>query len=347
MDFNQMLTLNMGSYTRQFPLTNTFGNVYPVLDDRLLCGLFRIQDNEQVLDIGGGANPFRRANVVTEPFLAHNAHRSGLGVNKSFQYVECFAECLPFADQSFDFVISRQVFEHTESPRDACEEMMRVGKRGFIETPQKIYELLLGPNPSHNWFVTLRQDTLVFERRMFIRHPLRHLSLSAVPSSIEMQALAHWEIKNLSNVQYYWESRIKYDVIDHEGGFDYSNPDHAAQSHLDVALCSLRLGGFYLPQREADAQEAVRLKPDWALARNTLGVIQWKLGKTEEARKQFEAARLLDSRDEYRHNAALAAGGEPIVVDFEDALEMDERFYAKYSKADHFDIIGYLFGAHG
>ncbi|QHW33169.1 methyltransferase domain-containing protein [Paenibacillus rhizovicinus] len=346
MDFNKLLSLNMGNYTRQFPLKNSFGNVFPVLNDQLLSGFLQIDEKDTVLDIGGGSNPFHRANVVTEPFLNRNSHRGGMSVPASFDYVECFAEKLPFDDKSFDFVISRQVFEHTVSPKDACEEMMRVGKRGFIETPQKIFELLLGPNPSHNWFVTLQGDTIVFERRMFIRHPFRHLSMSAVPSSPEMQMLAHWEFKNISNVQYYWENRIKYEVIDHEGGFDYNNPDHASQSHLDVAICSLLLGGYYLPHREADALEAVRLKPDWALARNTLGVIQWKMGKLDKAKQAFEAALLLENRDEYRHNAALIEGDVPVVVDFEDTLGMDERFYAKYSKTGHFDMMSYLFKTH-
>ncbi|MBO7748428.1 methyltransferase domain-containing protein [Paenibacillus sp. MWE-103] len=346
MDFDRVFSVNLGSYTRQFPLKNSFGNVYPVLHDRILSELLRIGEHDVVLDIGGGSNPFQRANVVTEPYLAHNAHRAGWSVNPDVDYVECFAEKLPFPDKRFDFVLSRQVFEHTVSPKDACDEMMRVGRRGFIETPQKIFELLLGPNPSHNWFVSVRDDTLVFERRRFIRHPFRHLSLGAVPSSFEMQLLAHWEFKNLSNVQYYWEDRIRYEVRDREDGFDYTNPEHAAQAHLDVAICSLRLGGSYLPQREADAREAVRLKPDWALARNALGAIQWKMGHFAEAKRQFEAAAALDSRDEYRLNARLREGEEPVVVDFEDTLELDERFYAAYSKAGHFDMIAYLFQPH-
>ncbi|SFS68472.1 class I SAM-dependent methyltransferase [Paenibacillus sp. BC26] len=346
MDFNKLLSLNLGAYTRNIPLKNSFGNVYPVLNDELLTQMLDIQPGETVLDIGGGSNPFSRASTVTEPFLTHNAHRSGAGIDTRFDYVECFAEKLPFQDKSFDFALSRQVFEHTNSPSDACEEMMRVAKRGFIETPQKIFELLLGPNPSHNWFVSLQSDTIIFERRQFIRHPLGHLSLSAVPSSPELQVLTHWELKNLSNVQYYWDGVIKYEVFDDPNGFDYNNPDHASQSHLDVALCALRQGGHYLDHREADAREAVRLKPDWALARNTLGIILWRQGKLRDAEVEFANALQLDTREEYAHNAHLPAGDSPVLVSFEDTLAMDEAFYKRYSLSSYFDMNAYLHRPH-
>ena len=39
---------------------------------------------------------------------------------------------------------------------------MRVGKRGYIETPSKLGEVLLG-EPFHRWYVYMRDGALVFE----------------------------------------------------------------------------------------------------------------------------------------------------------------------------------------
>lgn len=347
MDFNGTVNLDFGKYMRQIPLTNSFGVVYPGVSDELLAFLFKITPDEKVLDIGGGDNPFSRADVVTEPFLHKSAHRSGRDILPGIRYVKCFAEKLPFADKSFDFAISRQVFEHVQSPGAACREIMRVAKRGFIETPRKKYELLFGPNPAHNWLISLRDNKLVFERRMFVRHPFRHIGLSAVPSSPEGQCLLHYEFANLTNVQFYWEDKFDYEVIDPPDGFDYSNPVHAAEAHLDLAICSLLHGGHFFTERASDAREAVRLKPDWALAHNTLGIILWKQNKFGQAKKAFAKAAELEKRDEFTYNAGLDNPSQkPVIVDFDDSLAIDEKFFGSYIRASSVNLIDLLYGEH-
>lgn len=337
-NFHQILFSDFGWYKRPIPLTNSFGVVYPVLADDILSTILNINGSDKVLDIGGGSNPFSKATVVTEPHLENNAHRSGLSIKTGVDYIQCVAEKLPFADKYFDFAIARQVFEHVNSPKDACDEMMRVAKRGFIETPYKNFELMFGPNPSHNWFVSVVDNVLIFERRNFVRHPFRHPGMSAVPSSPEGQFLLHWELKNVTNVQFYWEDSFEYKVIDSPDGFNYANPEHAAEAHLDVAICGLLQGGYYLSHRENDARAAIRLRPDWALAHNTLGVILWKQGKTNEALAEFTLAAELDELDEFKYNAGLHDSNlDPLIVDFDYALPIDEVFFSRY--VNHYSFI--------
>lgn len=347
MYFNKSVTVTDGVYSRLVPLTNSFGKVFPSLESDLMTLMTGIGPQERVLDIGGGANPFSRADVVTEPFPDNPSCRSGLAIKSDIKYVQCFAEKLPFGDRSFGFAMARQVFEHVNSPTHACREMIRVAARGFIETPRKEYELLSGPNPSHQWLVSVEGDALLFERRMFIRHPLRHIGLSLVPSSPEGQLIIHWEFKNLTNVQFYWEGEFDFQVTDSGEGFDYTNPLHASEAHLDVAICSLLHGGHHLPYREFDAREALRLRPDWALAHNTLGVILWKEKKYDEAKKQFIRAAEIDDRDQYQYNSKLQfPGGNPIIADFDYTQPMDEKFWGRYSQSGCFDVTGYLHGKH-
>jgi SAM-dependent methyltransferase len=344
-DFNSIVIFDFGNYRREIPLTNDFGPLYPRFSEELLAALLKIKATEKVIDIGGGDNPFPRADVVVEPYPHNSSHRSGTAIPPGINYVEAFAEDLPFEDREFDVAISRQVLEHVQSPAAACREMMRVARRGYIETPQKIYDILLGPNPGHNWFITLKENKLIFERRMFVRHPFRHPGLAAVPSSAAVQFLLHYEFANITNIQFYWEDKFDFEIIDHAEGFDYNNPAHAAEAHLDMAICSLLHGGHYLEAREHDAREAIRLRPGWALAHNTLGVILWKQKKNAEAKKEFRKAAQIEPREEFLHNSGLnKPSEEPVIVDFDYRLPIDEKFFSSYAGASSINIFELLYG---
>jgi hypothetical protein len=64
------------------------------------------------------------------------------------------------------------VLEHVDDPHKACNEIMRVSERGFIEWPSAFSEIGYGyPSdtrgwPYHKWFMWLDMDgTLVFRRK--------------------------------------------------------------------------------------------------------------------------------------------------------------------------------------
>lgn len=60
-----------------------------------------------------------------------------------------------FRDKEFDFVYCSHVLEHVRDPAKACAELMRIGKRGFIETPTRGKDLWLGTAAvsNHRWAV--------------------------------------------------------------------------------------------------------------------------------------------------------------------------------------------------
>jgi SAM-dependent methyltransferase len=91
-----------------------------------------IPSGAKVLEIGPGSAPFRRANVYVD-FV----DIPGLEVIKC----DVATEPLPFADKSFDFVLSRHCIEDMYNPFPLLKEMSRVGKAGYVESPSPIAEL--------------------------------------------------------------------------------------------------------------------------------------------------------------------------------------------------------------
>ena len=49
-------------------------------------------------------------------------------------------EKMPFKSKSFDFVIASHVLEHSARPELFLNEIVRVGKAGYIETPDAFFE---------------------------------------------------------------------------------------------------------------------------------------------------------------------------------------------------------------
>ena len=317
--WSQPLPLQLWGVTRSLHLTNFLGKNYPALHDDLMVKLLGIKPGDTIVDVGGGDTPFARADVVTDAFPDDGAHRSGrkLGANGSVKkFVECFAEELPFEDKEFDFAYCRAVLEHAVDPAAACKELMRVAKRGFIETPSPITEYL-GGHPTHRWIVSLEDvpgqgTTLVFRRRPFVRAPFRYALRGHWFADRDYHFHVEWQFRNVVCTQLVWEGEFPFRV-EAEDGFDYDDPIQASLSHLDTAMCGLRFGNLPMDILIADADTAIQLRPDWGLAHSVRGCILWGANQHAQAMESFrEAARLDPADSTFRYNANLRIGsGSP------------------------------------
>ncbi len=231
----------MKSVSQEKRYTNFFGTVFPTYDHDAIARIFGIEPSARVLDVGGGHNPFVSANYIVDTDMTHGIHRDGQVIYeaKRGRYIKADIHSLPFPDKSMDFVFCSHVLEHVSDPERACKEIIRVGKRGFIETPRKWVEFFAG-YPSHRWLIDLVDGVIIFERRCFIDSPFLNFALPPVWNSTELQERALKKYRNISHVQLSWEGAFKYRVIDHGGGFDYSNPYHAALAHFFFARNILR-----------------------------------------------------------------------------------------------------------
>ena len=119
-----------------------------------------ISRKDFVLEIGSGHQPSYRSDVLCDKYLTNEERGGSLIKDRPIFIADCHN--LPFKDKIFDYVISCQVLEHVKDPLRCCEELSRVGKKGYIETPTLFWEKLHPSRKYHRWCILLIDDTLVF-----------------------------------------------------------------------------------------------------------------------------------------------------------------------------------------
>jgi hypothetical protein len=150
-----------------------------------------LSPTDVVLDIGGWACPFNRANYVVDafPYATRGFYRTFGGPASQGGEVEHFTEktwivrdlCdrapFPFADKSLDFVICSQTLEDLRDPLWVCSEMVRVGKRGYLEVPSRAAESSRGwehPHMAglshHRWLIDIEGSHLRFLMKPHLIH---------------------------------------------------------------------------------------------------------------------------------------------------------------------------------
>ena len=124
-----------------------------------------INPDWKVLDVGSGHQPNPRANVILDKYVGETIHRTTQQVEMPTDKYFVLGDALetPFTNKEFDFVIASHIAEHIDDPVKFCNELQRISKRGYIETPGPITELLLPAN-SHKWIVRKSGNGLIFKK---------------------------------------------------------------------------------------------------------------------------------------------------------------------------------------
>jgi SAM-dependent methyltransferase len=203
------------------------GNRYSLYVSRYFD--FGIKPGDAVLDIGSGNNPFPFATILADKTLHDDGYgRAGAPMKfiQGLPVVECSIEQMPFADKEFDFVYCSHVLEHTLDPARACSELMRVAKRGYIETPHRSKDIFLNTAEvsNHIWSVQLIEETLCFfeytpeERKGLDCNIL--LEMNCNPETVRERAFSALMLLKSSriNTMLYWEDSFAYSVHRTNGG---------------------------------------------------------------------------------------------------------------------------------
>jgi hypothetical protein len=139
--------------------------------------LERLSDEDLVLDVGGAASPFPRADWVIDllpyerrgmygpaPDPASERFTAATWVTRDI----CDRDPWPFADRQFDFSICSHTLEDVRDPLFVCGELIRTSKAGYIEVPSRLEEQSYGfQGPwtgwgHHHWLVEIEGDEITF-----------------------------------------------------------------------------------------------------------------------------------------------------------------------------------------
>jgi ubiquinone/menaquinone biosynthesis C-methylase UbiE len=170
-----------------------------------------IEPNAKVLEIGPGNAPFSRSTH----FVRRPGDSSG---QPNTIHRDITVDTLPLEDKSFDFVYCRHVIEDVYNPFLLLNEMQRVGKRGYIETPSPMAELTRGidgcPHANlyrgyihHRWIVwTSGSELHIVEKSTQVEH-------LDFDGSVELADPFSW------NTSLLWNDAFK--VVHHQHDIDF------------------------------------------------------------------------------------------------------------------------------
>jgi hypothetical protein len=157
-----------------------------MLEENVQKVLASLRPDDLVLDVGGWACPFNRAQWVidAEPFETRGFYATFGGPRTQGGEKEWFSKDTwvqrdicdrtpwPFDDKQFDFVVCSNTLEDIRDPLWVCSEIVRVGKRGYIEVPSREWESCVGverPGQAglshHRWLVEISGAKIRFMQK--------------------------------------------------------------------------------------------------------------------------------------------------------------------------------------
>jgi len=169
-----------------------------------------IERGALVLDVGSGANPHPRADVLLERYMS-GQHRHGAAAVVDRPIVFADACRMPFRDKTFDYVIAFHVLEHIPRPELFLGELMRVAKAGYIETPDAFFERI-NPFRFHRLEVTDVDGRLVIFKKPSWRHATDLVDMYERKLKDPQFIKFATEHPAPFHTRFYWEGSIPYVV---------------------------------------------------------------------------------------------------------------------------------------
>jgi hypothetical protein len=188
-----------------------------MLESSQLQILEQLDDRALVLDVGGAASPFERADWVIDllPYSERGLYGyEPNGVRERFSeatWVQgdiCDRPAWPFQDRMFDFVICSHTLEDVRDPIWVCSELIRVAKAGYIEVPSRLEEQSWGVHgpwvgwSHHHWLIDIVGNEIEF---VFKSHVLHARDSDHFPAGFHERLSPEQRVQSL-----WWEGGFRY-----------------------------------------------------------------------------------------------------------------------------------------
>lgn len=187
-----------------------------------------------VLEVGSGGSPYFRANVLIDaysetrerhwaPFITDRPSVLGMG------------EDLPFRDKSFDFVIASHVLEHSADPERFLLELQRVGKAGYIETPDAFMERI-NPYWDHRSEVRVHGGVLEIRKKPSWKPDSELVELYEQRSKGLIAGSVIPSNPFVFHTRFYWKDHIPYRILNPEVDANWTPPlmEQTTQLHRSL-----------------------------------------------------------------------------------------------------------------
>ena len=254
-----------------------------------LC-LSRIKPTDKVLDVGGWAQPLKRADAVIDikPYATRPANALCQGMRQRFGESRWVVQDIcdhkkpwPFKDKEFDYVVCAHTLEDVRDPFYVCEEIQRVGKAGFIECPSRFYEQCrriefphLSGARHHRWIVTRWFDGLKFTFKSDAIHQKKYMLNPPLFNTYPMLNV------NYESMFFEWkESFPTHENLDSALGTDgkfYEETVWRASYFADLWDQSQPLSPYPAPFTKASWPRGIRKRTDESLAYEYRMIPKWE-----------------------------------------------------------------------
>jgi hypothetical protein len=173
-----------------------------------------LSPDARVLDVGGWACPFNRAQWVldAEPYETRGYYSTIGGARYQGPETEWFTRetwvqrdiCdrtpWPFTDKFFDVAVCSHTLEDIRDPLWVCSELIRVARRGYIEVPSRVFESSLGAErptqaglSHHRWLIDIDDDRIRFLPKYHMIHSSWRFHLPAsLLRSLSREECVQW-----------------------------------------------------------------------------------------------------------------------------------------------------------
>lgn len=182
---------------------------------------FGIKEGDKVLDVGGGHCAFSRANIIYDffPEPEHDDEQRAKGpmnIPEGAKFIKGSVEDMScFGDKEFDFVVCAETLNHVKNPMAACKELIRIGKRGYVEMPSTLYEIIAS-HAEHLWQCMWEEPEriLKFYENHYPKNTITDISKIGRPVIDDAyHRMLRCHDQHATFIDFIWENEFKYEVI--------------------------------------------------------------------------------------------------------------------------------------